>query len=710
MIKQVIKQVEQIEGIATDAAVLSVNGKIGEVELTYSDIQGEIPSESLPSYVDDVIEGTYINATTFQVDGSPITPESGKIYVDTSNQYSYRWSGSVYVRIVSAPDSTVQLVWSQGTNINVDVGVNSVLLLSIDTLNNKYFDITGDGMAGTETLTITLPQINSSGSDFGKRLALRLVPKFQNGTYSRRPVNIQEYNPGPTPKILAQLPASSSASPNKDDYHVLEVSNLRSPISLIDYPLWYYNTDYNVDSYRPTSIKYDDLKSLRNSNSLRPGQRFIINDFELKWWDSSSPTIPQTYSSGVVEPLIVSATSSNKISHIAYSTLHPEDIVYYNFDATYSEGWGSVTTAISGFKGWIYRRIDTLRNIDIGWDWRYIKSICAKPDLSGIDLYDTGVTYAPFDLVKNASGKLYYSVASNNIGQSLENNDAYWRQLSTYVEGNTYFAKNNNAYLFQFAKQPPFSAVNIPILLGSEIQKATFTQSLTSDDSALYTPPGLKNIKIRSGYNNIIRASDYTYDNIIEADFINNTIGVNVFAYNKINGGGSFQGFYENFLSGIGSFSSSFSYNEIDGGFHHNFFCGNCDENLITTSDTNSDGFAYNYLSNFRSNFIQNSRFRGNYIATGATNNKISCSFLYNIIGSNFFRNKFDGSSFFTNSLGPYFRYNAIEEPSILGVNFLTATHIYNLYNTKIFRNSNSEYRLSYFNEEDQLVVTDMTA
>lgn len=56
------------------------------------DSSGKVPSAQLPSYVDDVIEGTYVNTTTFNdSDGSPVTPESGKIYVDTATNQEYRW-------------------------------------------------------------------------------------------------------------------------------------------------------------------------------------------------------------------------------------------------------------------------------------------------------------------------------------------------------------------------------------------------------------------------------------------------------------------------------------------------------------------------------------------------------------------------------------------------------------------------------------------
>lgn len=56
------------------------------------DENGLVIASQLPSYVDDVQE--YANAASF-----PATGESGKIYVDTSDNKTYRWSGSGYVEI-----------------------------------------------------------------------------------------------------------------------------------------------------------------------------------------------------------------------------------------------------------------------------------------------------------------------------------------------------------------------------------------------------------------------------------------------------------------------------------------------------------------------------------------------------------------------------------------------------------------------------------
>jgi hypothetical protein len=61
---------------------------------------GLIPSDRLPSYVDDVLE--FANLAAF-----PVTGETGKIYIALDNNKQYRWSGSVYVQITSGAVDSV---------------------------------------------------------------------------------------------------------------------------------------------------------------------------------------------------------------------------------------------------------------------------------------------------------------------------------------------------------------------------------------------------------------------------------------------------------------------------------------------------------------------------------------------------------------------------------------------------------------------------
>ena len=77
---------------------------------------GLVPAAQLPSYVDDIIEGYYDEATgkfyQEQAKTTEITGETGKIYVDLAAEVDgqYRWSGSAFVAVgshVSTADAAV---------------------------------------------------------------------------------------------------------------------------------------------------------------------------------------------------------------------------------------------------------------------------------------------------------------------------------------------------------------------------------------------------------------------------------------------------------------------------------------------------------------------------------------------------------------------------------------------------------------------------
>ncbi|MBO7735092.1 MAG: hypothetical protein J6S67_21190 [Methanobrevibacter sp.] len=94
----------KLDGIASDintqvaakvasSAIGAANGVAG------LDSAGKVPSNQLPSYVDDVLE--YADTSSF-----PATGETGKIYVAKDTNKSYRWSGSTYVELSSYAEAT----------------------------------------------------------------------------------------------------------------------------------------------------------------------------------------------------------------------------------------------------------------------------------------------------------------------------------------------------------------------------------------------------------------------------------------------------------------------------------------------------------------------------------------------------------------------------------------------------------------------------
>lgn len=129
---------------------LSQKGSAGGVASL--DENGMVPSEQLPSYVDDVVEllaitdtapehcakgDLYFNTTTSKVVKATATdtwgtgsttntdPEKGKIYVNLTNDKSYRWSGSAMIEI-SSSDVTGIKVGSSGSTISPSQGVITI--------------------------------------------------------------------------------------------------------------------------------------------------------------------------------------------------------------------------------------------------------------------------------------------------------------------------------------------------------------------------------------------------------------------------------------------------------------------------------------------------------------------------------------------------------------------------------------------------------
>ena len=137
--------------------------------------QGLVPSNQLPSYVDDVIDcyATYTKAEDGTLSDiklyfdaehqNAITGESGKIYVDiTGNDgaYQFRWTGTQFA-VVGAPT-----VIGEITGTAFDGGRGKALEEKVEELSNKEW--TAETVKFTTDLTITanvgVHTIDSSGS------------------------------------------------------------------------------------------------------------------------------------------------------------------------------------------------------------------------------------------------------------------------------------------------------------------------------------------------------------------------------------------------------------------------------------------------------------------------------------------------------------------------------------------------------------------
>lgn len=153
------------KGVANGVAQLDANGKV--------------PTAQLPSYVDDVIEGTWVSSTSFKnTSGSTLTGETGKIYVDTATNKTYRWSGSAYVEI----SASLALGTTSSTAYRGDYG-NTAYTHSQKTSGNPHNVTKSDvGLGNVEnksSATIRGELTKTNVTD-----ALGYTPPTTNTTYS----------------------------------------------------------------------------------------------------------------------------------------------------------------------------------------------------------------------------------------------------------------------------------------------------------------------------------------------------------------------------------------------------------------------------------------------------------------------------------------------------------------------------------------------
>lgn len=137
-----------------------INSKGSANGIASLDEQGVVPSAQLPSYVDDVIdvyatydksaEGVLSNIQLFsnQEKTTPITPESGKIYIDVEGNYQFRWTGTQYAT-VGAPT-----VLGEVTGTAYDGGKGKALSDTINKMSDRVIKSIDNILAYPNGLTL----------------------------------------------------------------------------------------------------------------------------------------------------------------------------------------------------------------------------------------------------------------------------------------------------------------------------------------------------------------------------------------------------------------------------------------------------------------------------------------------------------------------------------------------------------------------------
>lgn len=166
-------------------------------------VNGKVPTEQLPSYVDDVIDiAAFVtktelinnigksnysnknfivisptsdplynkiintNTNTSETDWNTIDPEDGKIYINESNNHSYRWSGNSFVDL------------DKNFNDRLNVIENKLSIINLSGLTNNYDLSTATN--GISTLKAKLLSNNNSAN-----MLLRIVDTNNKSYYCK---------------------------------------------------------------------------------------------------------------------------------------------------------------------------------------------------------------------------------------------------------------------------------------------------------------------------------------------------------------------------------------------------------------------------------------------------------------------------------------------------------------------------------------------
>jgi hypothetical protein len=411
-----------------------------------------------------------------------------------------------------------------------------------------------------------------------------------------------------------------------------------------------------------------------------------------------------SYVTGVTEPIIVLATSSNTLAVDAYQPSYPNDKIKY--DVTY-------TTTESGNPafGRITERIDEFGNRT---DYDH-KNITFKRYLlrtyDRLNPYTGTVEILADGIVTGSTGTTFTSLSPGQIIAIRNSNETFYEivsisgDTSMIVTGETVTATGNGGYEFFNANSHSYDSYYPNNIDGQSNFNLYNTFEAIDNDGCINTHIGdhskyylnegigdflLANNVLKDGRYENNTIGDSSYNNTFNDDCTANQIG---YAFrNNITD--------DDFDSNvIGNF---FETNIITANFNDNHVGNNFNDNFILCNS-----FYRNQIGNdFISNWLDGDwgfDFYQNQIGDYFNDNVIYKDFYDNNIGNNFGTNTitgvcFDniiGNSFVLNIIGNDFRYNQILYP-VSSTDFLTATHVYADYNCKIIKSDDSNLYLEY--------------
>jgi hypothetical protein len=392
---------------------------------------------------------------------------------------------------------------------------------------------------------------------------------------------------------------------------------------------------------------YNDLYALKTNSQLEQGRYYLMTDFELKYLVEGSTPYSTVFSDSVlltggsvanrvIEPIILFANTNHSFNIEAFSTLHTDDVVFY--DINDNQVVDSTNTS-HGRQGNIFRRIDKIRNIDIAWDWRYKRF--TRSQIGGILPYNSSNTYNRNSVILQDDFYIM-STLDNNIGNTNIYNSEYWQKL--YIMGSDFASSfgfmgsvSANSYLLQkYFYTFSIEQDSQNKVINASINNTIKNIKINSGDNFIFVEArqqsfeiqqtfSINNIFIENTNNNSIlnrgrngNNSIRFTDNIIKSKFDNNIIG-SQFKLNSIG-----DGFSKNIVDGFfhsNNILNDFNFNFIGFQFNNNVIKNSFYNNFIENIVSNNYPFHFNDISNdFRLN-VTKSEFKSNIISNSFTNN-----------------------------------------------------------------------------------------
>jgi len=412
-----------------------------------------------------------------------------------------------------------------------------------------------------------------------------------------------------------------------------------------------------------TDILYNNLVSAIDEGGLVEGSYYRITDFATVHWmtevNLSEETFPyildegnRIIHTGANEPLIVIATSSNTISTEAWSATYPQDIIKYDWNPA---NWSSISafvdsddgvTPVTGFKGVIIRREDTLLANKVNFDYREITYRLWNIEQTA---WDVATEYNAGSFVQYGT-KIYYGLDTGTgmEPETTEGWESYWRLLLDLNDG----TGGMNSYV-SFSSSGLYNISidnNIPIVDTSDfVDRTMFADDISSHnqfDECTFVPFTI--FGTGCSYNSFgIGCSSNTFGtgcsyNSFGIGCSSNTFGAD--CYDNSFGTGCYINSFGTRCS-YNSFGTRCSYNSFGTGCSYNSFGTGCYDNTFGTQCSSNTFGADCYDNSFGTGCYINS------FGTRCSYNSFGTRCSYNSFGTGCYDNTF-GTECSSNTFG----------------------------------------------------------